>query len=86
MLGVGLGLARIGAGIVGVVGAGVRVRVCSSRICVEDCIGSAPSPSGVSGGFQLLTCRLGLLALQLELHLKLLELGGRRARAQLASR
>lgn len=83
MLCVGLGQSRVRAGVVGVVGAGGGV--CRGRIGGEDGVGST-SPGGVSGALQLLARRLRLLALQLELHLKLLQLGGRGTRAQLAPR
>lgn len=79
-----LGQTRVRTG-VGVV-IGIRVGVCSSRVGVEDGVGPAAAPGGVSGRLQLLTRRLSLLTLQLQLYLELLELRGRRARAELASR
>lgn len=84
MLCVGLGGPRVGTGVGVVIGAGVGVG--AGRVAVEDGVGPAAASAGVAGRLQLLPRCLRLLPLQLELHLKLLELRGRRARAELASR
>lgn len=80
----GLCWARVGTGVSIVIDAGVGVR--GHRIGVEDGVGPAAPPGGVAGCLQLLTSCLGLLTLQLELHLKLLQLRGRGTRAELAAR
>lgn len=80
----GLCWARVGAGVGVVIDAGVGVG--GHRIGVEDGVGPAAPPGGVAGGLQLLTCSLGLLTLQLQLHLQLLQLRGRGPRAELAPR
>ena len=74
---------RVGAGVGVVVGAVAGV---GGGAGVEDGVGAAAAPRGVACRLQLLARGLGLLALQLQLHLELLQLGGRGARAQLTAR
>lgn len=80
----GLCWTRVGTAVSIVIDAGVGI--CGHRIGVEDGVCPAAPPGGVAGRLQLLTRRLRLLSLQLELHLQLLQLRGRRTRAELATR
>lgn len=68
----GLRGARVWTGVGVMIGAGVGVG--GSCVGVEDRVGSAAASAGVAGRLKLLTRCLRLLTLQLELHLKLLEL------------